>query len=75
MKKPPPKLITIGVLAREAGTTVERVARILRNHRHIHPSAYAGNVRLFDNEALAQVRYMVNRLDAHRQARKEGDRD
>lgn len=57
--------------AREAGTTVQRVARILRSHPYIRPSAYAGNVRLFDNEAVAQVRYVVNRLDARRQTRKE----
>ncbi|MGQ9650958.1 MAG: hypothetical protein ACUVXJ_12680 [Phycisphaerae bacterium] len=63
----PPKLVTVGVIAAELGVTVDRVTRILRTHPHIRPRAYAGNTRLFDNAAIAQVRYELNRMDARRQ--------
>lgn len=61
-----PQLITVGVLAQALGIPVDRVSRILRNRPHIRPRAYAGNVRLFDSEAIAQVRYEINRIDARR---------
>jgi len=62
-------LVTVGVIANEVGISVDRVCRILRRRPHIQPKAYAGNVRLFDNAAIAQVRYESNRLDAVRHAR------
>lgn len=65
-----PKLVTVGVIATELGVPVERVCRILRNRLHIQPCAYAGNTRLFDNTAIAQVRYELNATDARRQRRK-----
>ena len=61
-----PKLVTVGVIAAEVGTTVDRVIRILRSRPHIRPRAYAGHTRLFDNTAVAQVRYEINRIDARR---------
>ena len=63
----PPKLVTLGVIAEELGVRVDRVCRILRTRPHIRPAAYAGNVRLFDNATIAQVRYELNRIDARRQ--------
>jgi len=62
----PLKLVTVGVIAAELGVPVDRVCRILRTHSYIRPRAYAGNVRLFDTVAIAQVRYVLNRIDARR---------
>lgn len=74
MSSPPPRLVTVGVIASELGVPVDRVCRILRTRSHIKPRAYAGNVRLFDNAAIAQVRHEVNAIDA-RQGCRRGGRD
>lgn len=66
MKTKPPKLVTVGVIAAELGVPVDRVSRILRARPQINPSAYAGNVRLFDNAAIAQIRHELNAIDARR---------
>lgn len=62
----PPRLITVGVIAAELGMPVERVCRILRARPHIKPRAYAGNTRLFDNAAIAQVRHELNAINVRR---------
>jgi len=62
----PPRLVTVGVIAAELGVSVERVSRILRTRAHIRPRAYAGNVRLFDNAAIRQVRQEIDKMDARR---------
>lgn len=69
MNHPPPKLLTVGVIAAEVGTSIERVCRVLRNRPHIKPRAYVGNVRVFDNEAVAQVRHEISAMDARRASR------
>jgi hypothetical protein len=66
MSTVPPKLVTVGVIAAELGVSVDRVARILRARPHIQPKAYAGNIRLFDNETVSQVRYEMNTINARR---------
>ena len=71
-RKTPPKLVTTGVIADELGTTADRVRRVLDRHPEIRPRAYAGIARLFDNEAIARVRYLINRSDARRTGRKGG---
>ncbi len=63
----PPKLVTTGTIAAELGVPVDRVCRILRARPYIRPRAYAGNVRLFDGVAIAQVRYELNRIAARRE--------
>ena len=67
MEHVPPKLVTVGVIAAELGVSVDRVCRVLRVNRHIKARAYAGNVRLFDNAAIAQVRHELNAVDARRE--------
>jgi len=62
----------VGVIATETGTTVDRVCRIIRSRPHIKPRAYAGNVRLFDNNTIAQVRHELNAIDARRQGVRRG---
>lgn len=66
MSNSPPSLVTVGVIACELGVPVDRVCRVLRTRPHIKPRAYAGNVRLFDNVAIAQVRHEINAIDARR---------
>ena len=61
-----PKLVTVGVIASELGVSVDRVCRVLRTRQHIRPAAYAGNTRLFNNAAIAQVRYELNAIAARR---------
>ena len=65
-----PRLVTVGVIASELGVSVDRVTRLLRARPHIKPQAYAGNVRLFDNTAVAQVRYEIGLIEARRAARR-----
>ncbi len=65
----PPKLVTIGVIAEEIGSTVERVRRVLYTRRHIRPAAYAGTVRLFQREAIQQVRQEIDAIDARKSDR------
>ena len=72
MKPRPPKLVTVGVIAVELGVSVDRVRRILAARPHIKPRAYAGNTRLFDNTAIAQVRHELNAIDARRHGRDSG---
>ena len=66
MRKRPPTLVTVGVIAEELSISVDRVCRILRSRPHIKPRAYAGNTRLFDDAAIAQVRHELNAIDARR---------
>lgn len=72
MEKPPPKLITVGVIADTLGVTPDRVSRILQTRKHIQPTAYAGNTRLFTSNVIAQVRYELNAIDAKRQGVSRG---
>jgi len=69
MNDTPPNLVTVGVIASELGVSVDRILRVLRTRPHIRPKAYAGNVRLFDNTAIAQVRHEINAIDARKGAR------
>ncbi len=64
-----PKLITPGVISDRVGAPIHRVLHILSTRDHIRPSAYAGNVRLYDSDAVAEVRHELNAIDARRQIR------
>jgi hypothetical protein len=61
-----PKLVTSGVIAAELGVPLHRVLRVLRTRPSITPAAYAGNVRLYDRQTIARVRYELNAIDARR---------
>lgn len=63
----PPRLVTVGVIARELGVPVPRVERLLRARPQIRPRAYANQTRLFDNTAIAQVWAELKAIDAKRQ--------
>jgi len=64
-----PQLRTPGLIARELGEPLHRIQYLLRTRNHIRPSARAGNVRLFDREAVSQLRHELNAIDARRSIR------
>ncbi|MCY2991626.1 MAG: hypothetical protein NTY19_27695 [Planctomycetota bacterium] len=61
-----PQLRTPGRLAAELGVPLHRVLHVLATRPHIKPSARAGTLRLFDLDAVAQVRHELNTQDAKR---------
>lgn len=61
-----PQLRTPGVLAELLAVPLHRVDYILRTRPHIRPTARAGRLRLYDNEALAMLRHELNVIDAYR---------
>lgn len=64
-----PELRTVGVVARELGRTVAEVQAALLRCPHVKPIARAGIYRLFDGNAVAQLRHHLNARDARRAAR------
>ncbi len=70
-----PVLITAGIIARETGASLGRVVYILRARPHIRPKARAGTLRLYDRQAIAQVRHELNAIEARRSHRREAGRD
>lgn len=69
-----PKLITVGIIARQLTVPLHRVLHVLRTRRHIRPLARAGTLRLYDSEAVAMVRHELSAMDARRASRKGGGR-
>jgi len=65
-----PRLRTPGVIAQQLGVSLPRVQYILRTRPHIKPVALAGQLRLYDQQAMAMVRHELNAIDAQR-ARRE----
>ena len=65
-------LITLGIIAIRCDARKHRVRRILETRPHIRAVARAGNTRLYDNEAVAQVRHELNTIDARRAAKGVG---
>jgi hypothetical protein len=67
--KPLPVLRTAGRIAAELNTPLHRVLYVLNSRQHILPSARAGTLRLYDRQAVAQVRHELNAIDARRAER------
>lgn len=65
-----PRLITPGVIAAEVNAPLPRVLRILATRPHIRPAARAGTLRLYNREAIAQVRHELAAMDARHAAQK-----
>ena len=61
-----PQLRTPGRLAAEVGVPLHRVLHVLATRSHIQPTARAGTLRLYDADAVAQVRHELNTIDARR---------
>lgn len=55
-----PVLVTIGVIASNLGVSVDRVRYILRTRDYIKPRATAAGMRLFDSQAIVDVRHELN---------------
>ena len=64
--KPPPILITVGIIAQLTRCPVHRVSNVLATRQHIRPVARAGNLWIYSREAVAQVRHELNAIDARR---------
>lgn len=69
--RPIPSLKTPGVLASILGQPLHRVLYVLRTREHIRPTARAGRLRLFDNEAVAMLRHELNAMDARECSKRE----
>ncbi len=61
-----PSLLTPGRIADKLGVSLPRVLYVLATRRHIPPAARAGTLRLYDREAVAQIRHELNAIDARR---------
>ena len=70
---PLPRLRTPGVVAQELGESLQRVQYILRTRPHIKPAALAGQLRLYDRQAVAMVRHELSAIDARRCGRGVAD--
>ena len=68
-----PRLRTPGRLATELGVPLHRVLHVLATRSHIRPAARAGTLRLYDSQAVAQVRHELNGIDARRCRREVAD--
>lgn len=64
MKQQLPKVWTAGNIARELDQPLHRVAYILNTRSHIRPMCRAGRLRVYGSQAVAQVRYELNVIDA-----------
>jgi hypothetical protein len=73
MKANVPTVNTSGRMAAILEVTPSRVSHILRTRQHIKPSAYAGNVALYNSTALAQVRYEITKQDTRRAKETQND--
>lgn len=63
---PVARMLTPGIIAREVGQPLSRVLYVLRTRPHIQATARAGTLRLYDRQAVAQVRHECNAMDARR---------
>lgn len=63
------RLNTVGLISDKLGVPVSRVLYVLQTRPHIRPVALAGRARLYDQAAVAKIRYEINLIDARRSAR------
>lgn len=61
-----PQLLTAGVIAELLHERLHRVTYVLDTRPHIKPAARAGTLRLYRQQAVAQVRHELNAIDARR---------
>lgn len=73
MRASPPRLKTPGVIAALLHVPLHRINYVLQSRQHIRPSAIAGRLRLYDQQAVAMIRHELNAMDAKRGVGKGGD--
>jgi hypothetical protein len=59
-------LLTPGRIAAELGVPLHRVQHVLITRNYIRPVARAGILRLFDWDAVAQIRHELHAIDSRR---------
>jgi len=69
----PPRLQTTGVIAEKLGVPLHRVQHILATRSKIRPAARAGILRLYDSEAVEQIRYELEVIDTVRHLSRSGE--
>jgi hypothetical protein len=66
----PVRLTTPGVIAAELGVPLHRVTYVLATRPHIRPAARAGVFRLYNKEAVTQVRQELEAIAGCRPRRR-----
>ena len=61
-----PQLLTPGRIATRLAVPLHRVTHVLRTRAHIRPRARAGTLRLYGEDAVAQIRHELHTQDARR---------
>ena len=72
MSDSPPRLATIGEVAKLLRVPLHRIEYVLRTRSHIRPRATAGGARCFDNDAIARIRLELNAIGAKPRSRRAG---
>ena len=62
---------TPGVIAREVDESLSRVLYVLNTRMHIRPIGRAGMLRLYNEQAVRQVRHELNAIAAKREAQRQ----
>lgn len=68
-----PQLLTVGRMAELLNIPRYRLTYLIDTRADIQPCARAGNVRLFDRQALARLRYEIARIEARRASKPTAD--
>jgi hypothetical protein len=58
-----PTMPTIGEIARRLGAPIHRIEYVIRA-RHVSPCGWAGNARVFPEEAVRAIASELNRIDS-----------
>lgn len=62
INKTEPKLRTPGILAKDLGVSLHRVQYVLRTRSHIRPAARAGQLRLYDRDAIELLKHELDSI-------------
>ena len=69
-----PTMPTIGEIARRLGEPVHRIEYVVRS-RGIHPSGWAGNARVFEEETVDTIAQELQRIEALKAHNRHGSSD
>ena len=74
MPTPAPSLPTIGEIARQLGEPIHRIEYVVRA-RGIHPCRWAGNARVFAEDAVEAIAVELERIDGWKRREHEQSLD